>query len=83
MKHELAIVAAGSLLEFVLEDHDFSMPVGRVSFMQMEPMSFVEFLWAMGEEKLAVGGGSKRQVFQDICVGYRTVNDYTRTTTDK
>ena len=50
---ELAIVAAGSLLEFVLEDHDYSMPVGRVSFMQMEPMSFVEFLWAMGEEKLA------------------------------
>lgn len=49
----LAVIAAGSLLEFILEDHDFSMPVGRVSYMYMEPMSFIEFLWAMGEKKLA------------------------------
>ncbi|MCF0110911.1 MAG: ATP-binding protein [Erysipelotrichaceae bacterium] len=49
----LAVVAAGSLLEFTLENHEFSMPVGRVSYMYMRPMSFVEFLWALDEKKLA------------------------------
>lgn len=46
---ELPIIAAGSLLEFVLADHSFSMPVGRISYMYLEPMSFEEFL--MGNEK--------------------------------
>lgn len=50
---ELAVIATGSLLDFVLEDHDFSMPVGRVSYCYAEPMSFVEFLWANGDEMLA------------------------------
>jgi predicted AAA+ superfamily ATPase len=40
----LHIIAAGSLLEFVLNDDEFRMPVGRVEFMYMEPMSFFEFL---------------------------------------
>lgn len=48
----LAVVAAGSLLEFVLSDHQFSMPVGRLSYLHMGPMSFGEFLLAMGEEAL-------------------------------
>lgn len=50
---ELAVIATGSLLDFVLEDHDFSMPVGRVSYCHVEPMSFAEFLWANGDELLA------------------------------
>ncbi|MCQ2265766.1 MAG: AAA family ATPase [Bacteroidales bacterium] len=50
---ELAVIATGSLLDFVLEDHDFSMPVGRISYCHVEPMSFVEFLWANGEDLLA------------------------------
>ena len=37
---ELAVVAAGSLLEFVLNDHNFSMPVGRITYCYVEPMSF-------------------------------------------
>lgn len=48
----LPVVAAGSLLEATLEDHDFSMPVGRVSYYHLEPMSFNEFLSANGEQKL-------------------------------
>lgn len=32
-KPELAIIAAGSLLDFALDDHEFSMPVGRISYM--------------------------------------------------
>ncbi|MFO1258853.1 MAG: AAA family ATPase [Gammaproteobacteria bacterium] len=44
---ELPIIAAGSLLEFILEQHEFSMPVGRIQYMHLEPMSFEEFLQAM------------------------------------
>jgi uncharacterized protein len=49
---QLPIVAAGSLLDFALESPTFSMPVGRVSFMHLEPMGFLEFLDAMGEGML-------------------------------
>ncbi len=43
---ELAVIAAGSLLDFVLRDHTFSMPVGRIQFFYLEPLSFLEFLEA-------------------------------------
>lgn len=48
----LPIIAAGSLLEFVLKKHTFSMSVGRISYMYMEPLTFEEFLIAGGHEKL-------------------------------
>lgn len=51
-KPELAIIATGSLLDFTLDDHEFSMPVGRISYMYLEPMSFEEFLLAQGQQKL-------------------------------
>ena len=43
---ELPVIATGSLLEFVLEEHTFSMPVGRINYMYLEPLSFEEFLLA-------------------------------------
>jgi len=49
----LPVVAAGSLLEFALSDHQFSMPVGRVEYLHMGPMTFTEFLDAINEAKLA------------------------------
>ena len=49
----LHVVAAGSLLEFVLEDHDFSMPVGRIEYLHLGPMVFEEFLEALGRPQLA------------------------------
>lgn len=50
---ELHLIAAGSLLEFVLSDHDFSMPVGRVEFLHLFPMTFEEFVLAkFGSKKL-------------------------------
>lgn len=49
---QLHVVAAGSLLEFVLEDHEFSMPVGRTEYMHLGPMVFEEFLLALGQDKL-------------------------------
>lgn len=49
---ELPVISAGSLLEFALSDHAFSMPVGRIQYLHMGPMTFSEFLSAMDEERL-------------------------------
>lgn len=43
---ELHVIGAGSLLELVLNQADYRMPVGRVSFLYLYPLSFKEFLWA-------------------------------------
>ena len=40
----LAVIAAGSLLEFTLADHTFTMPVGRIIYYHLCPMSFAEYL---------------------------------------
>jgi predicted AAA+ superfamily ATPase len=50
---DLPIVAAGSLLEFALREHRFSMPVGRIEYGFMGPLTFAEFLGALGETQLA------------------------------
>ncbi len=50
---ELAVIAAGSLLEVRLEERGFSFPVGRVTFRTLHPFSFFEFLGAMGKDVLA------------------------------
>jgi predicted AAA+ superfamily ATPase len=50
---ELPVAAAGSLLEFVLDEHEFSMPVGRISYLYLEPMSLQEFILALGQDKLS------------------------------
>jgi len=49
---ELPVIAAGSLLEFTLTKHAFSMPVGRINYMHLEPLSFKEFLNAVGLHEL-------------------------------
>ena len=46
---DLAVVAAGSLLEVHLDRGGFSFPVGRVTFRTLRPMSFFEFLGALGK----------------------------------
>lgn len=48
---EYHIVAAGSLLGLELHKHT-SFPVGKVQFMHLYPMSFLEFLDALGEGAL-------------------------------
>ena len=50
---QLPVIAAGSLLDFTLANHRFSMPVGRISYLHLEPMGFIEFCHACGEEPLA------------------------------
>ena len=61
---DLPVVAAGSLLEFALAEHAFSMPVGRIKFLNLGPMSFVEFLLAHEENVLAALRRNGRQNFQ-------------------
>ena len=48
----MPVVAAGSLLEFVLKDYPHSMPVDRITYAYLEPMSFFEFVLASGNEPL-------------------------------
>jgi uncharacterized protein len=47
---ELHVIAAGSLIEFVIEK--IGIPVGRVRNIYMYPLSFAEFLFATGNEHL-------------------------------
>jgi len=46
----LPVIGAGSLLEFTLADHNFSMPVGRITYYHLGPLTFKEFLSAVSPE---------------------------------
>lgn len=48
---DLHVIAAGSLLEFAIK-HVGSFPVGRVEYMYMHPLSFQEYLQALGKHML-------------------------------
>ena len=73
---ELPVIAAGSLLEFVLEKHVFSMPVGRIQYVHLEPLSFEEFLLANDKKGLLDYLSSYRMgtdiplVIHEQCQGY-------------
>lgn len=49
---EQHIIAAGSLLEFVLENEQISFPVGRVEFNYLFPLTFEEFLKGLQKGRL-------------------------------
>jgi predicted AAA+ superfamily ATPase len=48
----LHVIGAGSLLEFALSSESFRMPVGRIQYLHIHPLSFGEFLDAIGETEL-------------------------------
>ncbi|MCP4020607.1 MAG: ATP-binding protein [Desulfobacteraceae bacterium] len=48
---QLHVIAAGSLLEFAMQDISF--PVGRIQFIRQLPLCFAEFLQATGNEEAA------------------------------
>ena len=56
---ELHIVAAGSLIDFAMSE--ISVPVGRISYIQMHPMTFSEYLSAIGNEpaETAIAAGPR------------------------
>ncbi|MBP5450194.1 MAG: ATP-binding protein [Spirochaetales bacterium] len=50
---DIYVISAGSLLEIMMDKHKISFPVGRVEYRYLFPLSFEEFLWAVGETQLA------------------------------
>ena len=46
---ELPVIAAGSLLEFSLSKHSYSMPVGRIEYLFLGPVTYKETLSALDE----------------------------------
>ena len=48
---EMNVIAAGSLLGIAMHQND-SFPVGKVDFMYLYPLSFFEFLEAVGEQRM-------------------------------
>ena len=49
---ELCVIAAGSLLEAVVGDKHQSFPVGRIENLWVQPLSFEEYLGALGRDDL-------------------------------
>nr|NQU93262.1 ATP-binding protein [Bacteroidota bacterium] len=49
---DLHVIAAGSLLDHTLNSMKYPMPVGRIEFCHMYPVSFSEFLEAQGEQNI-------------------------------
>jgi len=45
------IITAGSLLDPILESKNISFPVGRVEYLYVYPLTFVEFLSATGQQR--------------------------------
>ena len=56
---DLHVIAAGSLLEFVMGD--IPVPVGRVQHLHLSPMTFREYLLGVGNEVAA------EWVVQNLC----------------
>lgn len=50
---EYHIAAAGSLLGVAVNRKKYSFPVGKVNSMTLYPFDFEEFLWAVGQERIA------------------------------
>jgi len=46
---DLHVIAAGSLLEFAMKKVK-SFPVGRVEFLYLHPLNFIEYLGAIGHQ---------------------------------
>ena len=64
---EIHVIAAGSLLETILDSH-ISLPVGRVQYMALHPCSFIEFLNAVGEKRFLepIRDAALPDVFHDM-----------------
>ena len=67
-QRNIPVIAAGSLFDLALADHRLSMPVGRVEYLNMVPMTFTEFLDAIEEKRLV-------QVIRE-CGDLSEVNDF-------
>lgn len=65
-RKELAVIAAGSLLEVTLKHKEIDFPVGRVDFYELGPMTFEEYIMGIAdnsEELLAIQNSSPIPLF--------------------
>lgn len=69
------VVAAGSLLGIQLHEND-SFPVGKVNFIDLYPMSFDEFLLAIGEKSLQ--SSMANQDWETVSIFHNKLVDYLR-----
>ena len=72
---EYHIIAAGSLLGVSIQKNN-SFPVGKVDFMKLNPLTFLEFLENVGEEKLAEQIENKN--WEIITIFHQKLIDYLR-----
>lgn len=72
---EFYVIAAGSLLGMGLHSN-LSFPVGKVNFLDLRPMSFSEFLSALGEDSLA--GAVTKQDWGILPIFHAKLNEYLR-----
>ncbi len=70
---ELHVIAAGSLIDFTLEK--IGVPVGRVQFLYLYPLSFTEFLIANNRRDLVTYIDSQKS---DLLI-HETINDFLKT----
>lgn len=79
-KPELAVVAAGSLLGLALNRNNrrkksvpkkASFPVGKVNFLEIPPMTFAEFLDAVGESEKRVRIDERAWEWPKLSLSYR------------
>ncbi len=68
---EIHVIGAGSLLEFAFRNISF--PVGRLQLMYMYPLTFSEFLWAIGNEILSEKIGNPEEKFSETVLS--KIND--------
>lgn len=66
---EYHIIAAGSLLGVAIHE-GVSYPVGKVDLLDLYPLNFRAFLYAMGEKKLAGGLKTKDYSIMSDCWGH-------------
>jgi uncharacterized protein len=65
----LHVIGAGSLLEFALSAENMRMPVGRIRYLHMFPLTFAEFLVAVGQDqalRAVESGGAEHPVPEAI-----------------
>lgn len=72
---EYFLIAAGSLLGMGLHNNS-SFPVGKVNFLDLRPMSVIEFLWAMNEDRLA--NSVVKQDWGVLNIFHNKLNEYLR-----
>lgn len=75
---ELHVIGAGSLLEFALLSENFRMPVGRIQYLFLYPLSFGEFLDALGESELRKHSLDPTKLEQLPDPIHRKLNEYVR-----